>query len=62
MFVTNGTEKSRNGQLLLTVDVGIHNVVDVGGKFNPRTLERNDTGGIKNFSVGVNSLTEENAR
>ena len=35
MFVTNGTKKSGNRQLLLTVDIGIHNVVDVGGKFNP---------------------------
>ena len=41
---TDGSQQSSNRQFLLTVNVGIHDVVDVGGKLNPRTLERDDTG------------------
>lgn len=39
-----GSQQSGNRQFLLTVNVRIHDVVDVGGKLNPRTLERDDTG------------------
>ena len=35
LLVAHGTQKSCNWQLLLTVDIGIHHVVDVGGKLNP---------------------------
>ena len=41
---TDGSQQSSNRQFLLTVNVSIHDVVDVGGKLNPRTLERDDTG------------------
>ena len=40
---TNGTQQRCYGQLLLTVDIGIHDIVDVSSKLNPRALERNDT-------------------
>ena len=56
-----GAEHGRHGQLLLTVDVGIHHVVDVGGEFNPRTLEGDDAGTVENSSVGVNALAKEHA-
>ena len=32
---TDGAQQSGHGQLLLTVDVGIHHIIDVGGKLNP---------------------------
>ena len=35
LLVAHGTEKSCYGQLLLTVDVSIHNIVDVSSKLNP---------------------------
>ena len=37
---SDGSQQSGNRQFLLTVNVRIHDVVDVGGKLNPRTLER----------------------
>ncbi len=43
---TDGTQQSCHGQLLLAVDVGIHHVVDIGGKFNPRSTERYDASRI----------------
>ncbi len=57
----DGTQQSGDGQLLLTVDVGVHHVVDVGGELYPRTLERYDTGRIELSAVGVYALTEEHA-
>ena len=30
-----GTQKSRDGQLLLAVDIGIHHIVDVRGELDP---------------------------
>ena len=61
-FKADGTQEGRNGQLLLTVDIGVHHVVDVRGELNPRTLEGDDTGGIELRTVGVDAGTEENAR
>ena len=60
-FVTNRTQQGRYGQLLLTVDVSIHHIVDVCSKFNPRTLERYDTCGIELRTICVNARTEEYA-
>ncbi len=59
---TDGTQQRRDGQLLLTVDVGIHHVVDVRSELDPRTLERDDARGIEFGAVGVHALAEENAR
>ena len=55
----DGTQQCGNGQLLLSVDVSIHHIVDVGSKLNPRTLERNDTGTVKHCTIGMHALTEE---
>ena len=48
-----------NGQFLLTVDVGIHHIVDVSCKLDPRTAERDDTGRVEFGTVGVGALSEE---
>ena len=56
---TDGSQKCGDGQLLLTVDVSVHHVVDVGGKLYPRTLERDDTCRVEQRSVGVYVLSEE---
>ena len=61
-FVTDGTQKSRNRQLLLTVDIGVHDIVDVSSELNPRALERNDTSAIEHSTICMNALTEEHAR
>ena len=45
-FKTDGTEQCRHGQLLLTVDVSVHDIIDVCSKLNPRTLEGDDAGRI----------------
>ena len=43
-FKADGTQEGRYGQFLLTVDIGVHDAVDVCGKFYPRALERDDAG------------------
>ena len=62
LLITDGTEQSSYRQLLLTVDIGIHDVVDVSSKLNPAALEWDDTCRIEHSTIGVNTLTEENAR
>ena len=52
-------QRGRDGKLLLTVDVGIHHVVDVRCKFDPRTLERNDTRRIEFRTVGMHALSKK---
>ena len=59
VFVADGTQKRGYGQLLLTIDVGIHHVVDVGSELNPRSFEGDDTCRIEHCSVGMHALTEE---
>ena len=61
-LVTNGTQQRRYGQFLLTVDISIHHIVDVGGKLYPRTAERYDTGRIKLGAVRVHRSAEEYTR
>ena len=60
-FKTNSAQQCRYRQFLLTIDVSVHHVVDVGGELNPRTLERDDTGRVKQRSVSMYVLTEEYA-
>ena len=57
--VTDGAEQGGNGQLLLSVDVGVHHVVDVRRELDPGTLERDDTRRIQLGAVGVHALVEE---
>ena len=58
-FVADGTQQGGHGQLLLTVDVGIHHVVDVRGKLDPTALERDDAGRVELGTVGVQGAGEE---
>ena len=53
--ITDSTQQSSYGQLFLTVDVSIHHIVDVRSKFDPRTLERDDTCRIKLRTVSVDA-------
>ena len=59
---TNGTKKSRHRQLLLTVNISIHHIVDVRCKLDPRALEGNNTGRIELRAVGMNIGTKEHTR
>ena len=58
----DSTQQCGHGQLLLSVDVSIHHIVDVSGKLNPRTLERDDTCTVKHGTIGMDALTEEHTR
>ena len=58
-FETDGTQKRGNRQFLLTIDIGIHHVVDVRSELYPRTFKRNDSGRIELGTVGVNALSEK---
>ena len=60
-FETDGTKECRHGQLLLTIDVCVHDIVDVSSKLNPRALEGNDTCGIQLCSVGMDAGAKEYA-
>ena len=57
-----GTEQCRDGQLLLTVDVRIHDVVDVRCELNPASLEGDDAGRVEQRAIGMNTAAEEYAR
>ena len=46
LFEANCTQQSRNRKFLLTINVGIHHVVNIRCELNPRTFERNDTRAI----------------
>ena len=58
---TDCTKKSRDRQLLLTVNVSVHDIVDVSGKLNPRALKRYDTSTVERCAVGMHTLTKEHA-
>ena len=58
----DGTQQRGHGQFFLPVDIGIHHVVDVGGKLNPRSSEGNDTGRVKFGTVGMRTLSEKDTR
>ena len=61
-LVTYRTQQRGDGQLLLPVDVGVHDVIDVRSELDPRTLEGDDTRRIELGAVGVHALSEEHAR
>ena len=58
-FKTNSTKEGGNWQLLLTVNVSIHYIVDIRRKLNPATLKRYDTCTVKLSAIGVNAATKE---
>ena len=62
ILVSDSTKQSGNRQLLLTVNVCIHHIINIRSKLNPRTLERNDTGTVQQCSVGMYVLSEEHTR
>ena len=51
-----------HGQLLLAVDVGIHHIVDIGGKLNPAAAEGDDARRIELCAISMHALPEEHAR
>ena len=59
---TYGAEQGGNGQLLFSVYVGVHHIVDVRRKFNPRTLERDDARRIKLRAVSMDARAKEYSR
>ena len=59
---SDGAQQRGYRQLLLTVDVGVHHVVDVRRELDPRSLERDDTRRVELRAVGVHALAEEYAR
>ena len=59
---TDCAQKSSHGEFLLAVDVGVHHVVDVSGKLDPRAAERDDTAAVELRAVGMHALAEEYAR
>ena len=61
-LVADGTQQCCHRQFLLTVDVGVHHIVDVCCKLYPRALERNYTRTVERSTVGMNTLTEEHTR
>ena len=60
--IADSTQKGGDRQLLLTVDVGVHHVVDVRGELDPGALERDNAGAVELGAVGVHALVEEYAR
>ena len=58
-LITDSPEQRSDRELFLTVDVGIHHIVDIRGELHPRALERDDTGGIELGAVGVELRAEE---
>ena len=62
LFVTNSTQQCGYRQLLLTIDICIHYIVNVSCKFNPASLERNDTSRIKHGTICMNTLAKEHTR
>ena len=56
------TQQSRDRQFLLTVDVRVHHIVDVGGELYPRSSERDYTRRIELGTVGMCTLSEEHTR
>ena len=59
---TDSSQQRSNRELFLSVDVSIHDIVDVGGKLHPRPFERDNTGGIELGAVRVELRSEENTR
>src|SRR4030043_93077 len=61
-FKTYCPEKGGHRKLLLSVEVCIHNIVDVCCKFYPRTFEGYYSCRVQFSPVGMDALTEEYTR
>ena len=58
---SDGTEQSCDRQLLLTVDIRVHNIINVCSKLDPTALEGDDTGRIEQRAIGMYTTAEEYA-
>jgi alkylation response protein AidB-like acyl-CoA dehydrogenase len=61
-YSRNNAMERRHRELLLTVDVGPHDVRDVRGEFDPGPPERNDARREQLGAIGMDALSEEDAR
>ena len=61
-LVADGSQQSSHGQLLLAIDVSVHDVINVCRKLDPRSLEGNDTGVEELGAVIVHTHGEEYSR
>ena len=60
--VAEGAQKRRGRELLLLVDVDVHDVVDVDRELDPRAAERDDARRDEALAVRVRRLFEHDAR
>ena len=58
---TDSTQQGGHWQLLLTVDICVHDIVDVSSKLYPATFERNNTGTVEQRTIGMYALSKEYA-
>src|SRR5664280_3568747 len=61
-FEPYSAEECCNRQFLLPVDICIHHIIDISGKFYPRSFERNYSCGIEFCPVCMHALAEEHTR
>ena len=59
---TNSSQQCGDRQFLLTVNVGVHHIVDVCSKLNPWAFERNNTGWIEFCTISMDTLSKEYTR
>ncbi len=60
--ITDCTEQGRDREFFLTVNVCVHDGIDVGRELYPRTFKRNDPGRIQFRAVRVLAHREKHAR
>ncbi len=61
VFETNSPQQSCYRQFLLSVDISIHHCINIGSKFYPSALERDNSCRIQFGTVGMHRLAEEYA-
>ena len=61
-LISNGAKQSRNRELLLPINVCIHDIINVRSKLNPRPLKRNNSSRIKFRPISMHTLTEKHTR
>ena len=61
-FIANSAKQSCYRKFFLSVNICIHDIVDVSCKLYPRSLKRDDTGRVEFSSIGMETLSKENAR
>src|SRR6185437_4269174 len=61
-FVSYRPKQCCNGEFLFTVDVSIHDIINVCSKFHPGSFKRNHPGRINFCSIWMSTLSEEHTR